>query len=523
MELCRFDASKYRELRQMISALFLSITTEAVPHPKSPHSEQYEMQFSCSCGGGGALLAVSEPTWRIAGMEIVQRAAGVELGHWEPNSAAVRRRHDGVAGARKPEFAMKKLAFLLLVSVAAGALAQSQPSSPAAKPAGAAAPGKAPAAQRPAAAGQSASPASTSGAPSPLAPLPPPSPTGQVIQEIVARVNGDIITRSEYQRSRDQMLQEVRQNNADAAAVADQEKNVLRDLLDRQLLLQKGKDLGITGDTELIKELDRMRKEMKLESMEDLDKAAQAQGISFEDYKQNMREQIVTQQVIGREVGSRIQITPEEIKKFYDDHQKELERVEAVRLSEILISPLSNQAPAGDKTPPPEPSPEQVAAAEQTAKQVLAELKKGTSFEDAAKKYSNGPTAEQGGDIGAFKRGTLAKALEDQTFAMKAGEISDVIRTKQGFVILKVTQHQQPGMPTLAEVERQIQDNLYMQKMNPAMRIYLTKLREEAYIDIKPGYVDSGASPNQTKPVVTTASVSDAKDKLKRKKKFLIF
>src|SRR5689334_13798935 len=109
----------------------------------------------------------------------------------------------------------------------------------------------------------------------------------QVIEEIVARVNNGVITRSEYERSREQLAQEIRQNGVDPSKTAESEKNVLRDLIDRQLLLQKGKDLGMTGETEVVKELDSTRKKMGLETMEDLEKAATAQGISFEDYKQN--------------------------------------------------------------------------------------------------------------------------------------------------------------------------------------------------------------------------------------------
>jgi len=104
----------------------------------------------------------------------------------------------------------------------------------------------------------------------------------------------------------------------------------------------------------------------------------------------------------------------------------------------------------------------------------------------------------------------------------KPGEITDVIRTKQGFVILKVAEHQAAGVPTMKEVEPRIQDALYMQKLDPALRAYLRKLREDAYIDIKPGYVDTGASPNQTKPVETTTKEASAK-KLKKKKKFGLF
>ena len=116
----------------------------------------------------------------------------------------------------------------------------------------------------------------------------------------------------------------------------------------------------------------------------------------------------------------------------------------------------------------------------------------------------------------------LAKELEDKVFAMKAAEITDVIRTKQGFVILKVTEHQEAGVPTLKEVEPRIQDALYMQRLQPALRAYLTTLREEAFIDIKPGYIDSGASAKQTKPIETTAKDVTAKN-LKKKKKLGVF
>jgi peptidyl-prolyl cis-trans isomerase SurA len=105
---------------------------------------------------------------------------------------------------------------------------------------------------------------------------------------------------------------------------------------------------------------------------------------------------------------------------------------------------------------------------------------------------------------------------------MKAGEITDPIRTKQGWVILKVTEHQQAGIPTLKQVEPRIQDALYYQKLQPALRAYLKKLREEAFIDVRQGYVDTGASPNQTKPVETPSKEAGAKN-LKKKKKLGIF
>jgi len=346
-----------------------------------------------------------------------------------------------------------------------------------------------------------------------LAALPPLLPADTVVEEIIARVNNQIITRAEYLRSKDQLKQEAQQQdpaNVDKI-VAEKDKDVLRDLIDQQLLLEKGKDLGITADTEVIKRLDEMRKEMKLESMEDLEKAAQAQGIAFEDFKQNLKNQIITQQVISKEVGSRMSIGKEELQQFYDAHKSQMEQPEQVRLSELLIST--------EKKDPATPEAQQVASAQAKADDLLAQIRKGAAFDEAAKKNSDGPTAAQGGDLGYFKRGTLAKELEDKTFAMKPGEVSDVIRTKQGFVILKVTEHQQAGVPPLSQIEGRVQDAIYMQKLQPALRAYLQKLREDAYIKIAGGYVDTGASPNQTAPIETTAKDAGAKELKKKKKK----
>jgi peptidyl-prolyl cis-trans isomerase SurA len=367
---------------------------------------------------------------------------------------------------------------------------------------------------------------------------------GQVVEEIVTRVNGQIITLSEFQRSKDQTRDDAKQQdpaNADKL-YAEREKDVLRDLIDQQLLLQKGKDLDITGDTDLIKELDQMRKDMKLDTMEELEKAATAQGISYEDFKQNMRNRIITQKVIGEEVGSHLSITKEEEQQFYNEHRNEMEQPESIKLSEILVAPkkpsadkaaaatpaqngITDSSGAGGDPPKNQDAAKQadeaaaLAVAEAKANDLLKQIRAGVSFEDLAKKDSDGPSASQGGDLGAFKRGTLAKELEDKTFAMKSGEVTDVIRTKQGYVILKVTSHQMAGIPALKDVEPRIENALYMQKLQPALRAYLTKLREEAYIDYKEGYVDSGQSPNQTKPIETASAKPSDTKKLKKKKK----
>ena len=118
-----------------------------------------------------------------------------------------------------------------------------------------------------------------------------------------------------------------------------------------------------------------------------------------------------------------------------------------------------------------------------------------------------------------YKRGALAKVLEDQTFSLKIGEWTAPIRTRQGFVILKVTDHVAAGIAPLKDVEQQVQEAMYAEEMQPTLREYLTKLREDAYIEIRAGYIDSGASPKETKPVFTAYAPPATKKKTPQEKK----
>ena len=342
-----------------------------------------------------------------------------------------------------------------------------------------------------------------------------------LVEAIVVRINNSIISLSDLKRSGEQLAAETSKPDPNLPPEAQpKQQDLLRDLIDSKLLSQKADELGISADTDLIKRLDDLRKQMHAESMEDLEKAAQAQGVSFEEFKQNMKESILTQKVIQQEVGAHISVTQQEIQDYYNQHKSEMERPEQVRLSEILISTQPPPAKPGQ----PEPSSDQlVAQAKAKVDAIYAQLQKGAKFDAVAQKESAGPTAGQGGDLEYFKRGTLSKQLEDQVFALKAGQYTEPIRTNQGWVILKVTEHTSEGIPPLKEVEPQIQERLYMTKMQPALRAYLTKLREDAYIDIMPGYTDTGASPNETKPVYTTAASAADVQKQKKKKKYVLF
>lgn len=317
----------------------------------------------------------------------------------------------------------------------------------------------------------------------PKLPTPPPiTPNGTVIEDVIARVNDQIITRSEYERSEQQLLQDAQQQQGISPADFQAHlKDLLRDMIDSQLLLSKGKELGITCDAETVRELDDIRKKNNLPDMEALEKAATSQGISYEDFKQNIRNQCIRQSVVRDEVGRRLNLTHAQEEAYYTAHAKDFEVPEQIHLSEILIPTPDGASDA------------QLATAKAKADEVAAKIKAGEKFSDAAKAFSGGPTASAGGDLGDFKRGALGQVLEDATFALPVGGDTAPIRTKQGYVILHVDAHQKAGVPPLSAVEGEVQNAIYVDQLQPALRAYLTKARQSSYVEVAPGFVDTGA------------------------------
>jgi peptidyl-prolyl cis-trans isomerase SurA len=332
-----------------------------------------------------------------------------------------------------------------------------------------------------------------------------------VVEEIVARVNNQIITMSDYQKAGAGLQQEVQQDCQNctqqqiATEVADRRKNLLRDMIDQQLLIERAKDMDLNVETELVKRLDDVRKQNNLATMEDLEKAVEGQGLVWEDYKNQLRNGMLTQEVIRREVGGRLDIGSDEVKKYYEAHKQDYNRPEQVALAEIFLSTEGK-------------SPEEIAAVRTRADDLHNRLVKGEDFAALARRYSQGSTADQGGDLGEFERGQLAKQLEDAVFGLEKAQFTDVIQTKTGFEILKVLDHFQAGLQPLDKVEGEITNILYRQKMEPALRTYLAQLREESYVQVKPGYTDTAAVPGAT-VIQEVAPTPDTPDKKKSKKK----
>jgi peptidyl-prolyl cis-trans isomerase SurA len=343
----------------------------------------------------------------------------------------------------------------------------------------------------------------------------PEGPNSKVVEEIIARVNNEVITRSELDKAKATAEEDAQQDCQGRCTpqqlseeIENRRKNALRDLIDQSLLVQRGKDMGLSVEPEVIKKLDQIRIQNKLDSMEDLEKAVTSQGINWEDFKDNIRKGILTQRVISQEVGSHINISKEDVEKYYNEHKKDYIRPEQVALREIVVST------EGKKDA-------ELPDLKKKAETALKRVKDGEDFGEIAKRFSDGTTAKQGGFLGIYKRGELSKELEDIVFKMKKNELTDIMDTKQGYLLLQVLEHYDEGEQPLNKVENEITDKLYTERMEPKLREYLKTLREQSYVVIKPGYQDiAGGGNSEIQEVNATPEVSKAK---KNRKKFLLF
>jgi peptidyl-prolyl cis-trans isomerase SurA len=337
----------------------------------------------------------------------------------------------------------------------------------------------------------------------------------RTVEEIIARVNNEIITRSELDKARLAAEEDAKQecqgkctSEQLRADIEDRQKNTLRDLIDQSLLVQRGKDMGVNVEPDVIKKLDQLRQQNKIDSMEDLEKAVSAQGQNWEDFKNNIRNGILTQRVIGSEVGSHITIGKEEVAKYYEEHKKEFVRPEQVALREIEVST------EGKKD-------SELPDLKKKAETALKRVKDGEDFGEIAKRFSDSSTAKQGGFLGVYKRGELSKQLEEIVFKMKKNDLTDVMDTKQGYLVLQVLERYEEGEQPLNKVENEIMDHLYSQRMEPALRQYLKTLREQSYVVIKPGYQEiAGGGNSEIQEVSATPEASKNK---KAHKKYLLF
>lgn len=311
----------------------------------------------------------------------------------------------------------------------------------------------------------------------------------KTIEEIVAWVNADIILKSELETRKAQIKAELAapapQGRGLSGAQLDQEfeaasKIVLRDLIDEALFLQQAKEMGFTADLEVLKTMERLRQERKHETTEALEKEIVGSGYSLDEFKQNIKTRYLTSQVIQREVYSRVTITQEEMRKYYDANVKNFDRPAGVRVGAIFI--YTENRP-----------PDQVASQRKKAEEALAAVKKGDDFAEVASKFSEAESAQDGGDLGFFAKGGLTQPLEEAASKLEKGQTSDIITLPYGFLILKVEDSHTGGILTFDLAQREINELLWQQAVPPKIREYLNKLRTDGFVKVAGGQADAGA------------------------------
>ena len=340
-----------------------------------------------------------------------------------------------------------------------------------------------------------------------------------IVEEIIVKVNGDVVLRSEYDRFSNEIRGEVLRDAEIADAdkektVADRERNILRDMIDQRLLIQKGNELGISVEAQVLNQRDQIMNQNDIETVDDFeDWVIERTGEPAEDLLDRMRENFLAQSVLGQEVAGRIIVTREEIEEYYNEHKEEYVRSEGVRLSQIFFE-LAGKTQAEQE------------AARKRAGEIHERVDRGEPFYEMASRHSDDLlTKEQGGDIGIYRRGMLRKEIEEAVFGRNRGFITDLVEVPNGLLLLRVDQVFREGLAELEEVQDEIRAAIGGPRYSPAIREYLTELRKRAYIEIRPGYADSGAvagmdtswsDPAKLAPVTTTREEILSKKKKRR-------
>lgn len=293
---------------------------------------------------------------------------------------------------------------------------------------------------------------------------------GIIIDRIVAKVNDEIITLSEVQEKGMPLLSRVR--GGDNGEVQEAEKGVLDRLIDMKLQLQDAKGLGLTVSDEEADEVLKDIREKNGLTQEALVKVLEESGAGMESYRNEIKNQIILQRIYRFRVIASAKVNPKDIEAYYQSHISEYKRQEKVKVRQIFfeVDP-HNPAKREDLV--------QVRALE-----VLERLKAGEDFVELTKAYSEGPKAATGGDLGYFKRGEALPVLEETMFKLAPGTVSDLIRSKAGFHILKAEEHIYPAPSPLEEVKKEISEAIKKEKAQENYEEWMRKLREKAFIEV---------------------------------------
>jgi len=308
----------------------------------------------------------------------------------------------------------------------------------------------------------------------------------ELVEEIVAKVNGDIITSTDLERARADARAAAQQQGLKGAelenAMAERDKILLRDKIDTLLLIQKATELSINVDGEVSRQIAEIQRNAGIADPEQFSRYVREQsGMAIEDYRAEMKNTLLTQSVVRQEISSKVIIPKEESRKYYDEHKADFVRQERIFLRELFLITQGKDA----------------AAIEKKAASLVDRARKGERFPELVRDNSDAESKTAGGDIGSWKRGDLDADVEAQIWDKGRGTVTDPIKRPNGILILRVEDQFQAGQASYEEVENEVIEKLYPPRFEPKIREYLTELRGEAFLEIKEGWVDVSAAPGK--------------------------
>ena len=299
-----------------------------------------------------------------------------------------------------------------------------------------------------------------------------------LLDEIVAKVNDEIITLTDLKNELRLLRANLRQENPDPEllerAFQNQKRSVLKTVIQNKMLVQRAEEFGITADIDMqvASTIEEVRKASGIPDMEVLDQYLRRQGSSLEEYRSSLKQRMIIDLLLQQFVYSKLTLLTPEIEAYYNEHIDRFTEKAEVELKEILFLKEGKE----------------VERVRRKAEEVLDRLQSSASFEDLAKEYSEGPTASRGGDIGSFKKGAMAAPIEEVVFQLEEGEVSGIIETEYGLQIFKVVSKKAARKKPMEEVRPEITRALYQQKAQPELREFMNELREQSYVYVAPKY-----------------------------------
>lgn len=300
------------------------------------------------------------------------------------------------------------------------------------------------------------------------------APQGQIFDRVAAVVNGEVVTLSELEERAGELQRSALAKGADPAKARAQalqtafDQAVAEKLLSSQVvaLQLEVTDAQIDAAVEDIKRRNRF-------SSEQLEEALASQGLTREAFRKNIKRDLEIFQILNLKVKSRVKITDEDVKSYYQSHPGEFEGDEQVRVRHIFLA-LSKSA-----------TPAEEARVQSEAEKVWQRIRAGGDFAKLARALSQGPSAADGGDLGWLKRGVVQPELEKAAFALSAGQVSPVIKTRAGFHILKVEERRTGQARPFDEVKEEIRNRLMTEQIESYRGQYVSELKKDATIDIR--------------------------------------